>query len=468
MLNQSRHPLLVLGAGGGKTKISIKVIKNRIELKKRVLVLVPQIEILDQWVLDCAEENISYGYINDEGIIGRNKDVYICMFQSLSNILVSLPEKFVMSFNEIITDESHRSSAQSYRDIYSHFEHCLRMGLTASPYRMDNQPLGEFYTDLFVPISNTEAKEQGFLCEPIIIVPDEYRDYVPVVGQEVNANEQKQFIKDKKIIGDMVQVYKDVFNGLPIIAPCSSHKHGQVVKELYEKAGWKVDHIHSGLSKGDRKAILRRVRTGKTNILISVGVGVEGMDVPGLYGIIWLRFTDSLTIWIQFNGRAARVLKDKKYYVLVDPVGNSVIHGRPDIDRKWSLDTDYVPGQDIPDSPVSRICPVCSVVNSSENNSCWICGYDFLTGLLDGEIVEKKKRRLPSFVDGELVYLDDKFMDGEDDNNRYNNTNTNKSDILDNDVCNAELSKVEKVEILSKNLTGLKIKSKFREGLKWL
>lgn len=107
-----------------------------------------------------------------------------------------------------------------------------------------------------------------------------------------------------------------------------------------------------------------------------------------------------------------RIAEGKKNFVMVDPVGNSVIHGRPDIDRKWSLDTEYVPGQDVEDNGVeNRICPVCGVQNDSGNSKCWICGYDFISGLLNGEPVDKKKRRLPKFVDGDLVFLDE--MEGE-------------------------------------------------------
>ena len=79
----------------------------------------------------------------------------------------------------------------------------------------------------------------------------------------------------------------------------------------------------------------------------------------------------------------------KNFYVLVDPVGNSVIHGRPDIDRKWSLDTDYIPGQDTDNEPM-KLCPVCGVMNAPDNDKCHICRFDFLTGLLDGKPIDKK------------------------------------------------------------------------------
>jgi superfamily II DNA or RNA helicase len=455
--------------GSGKTIMGVSLIADRISLGKKLIVLVPQIEIFEQWMTACSSAGLKPGYINDEGVMGRGRDVYICMYQSLTNLLDTLPEKFCRGINEIITDETHHSSAQSFRAIYDHFSHCLRLGLTATPYRMDNMPLGEFYTDMIEPIKMSEAIDNGYLCKPVIIIPEIYQGHVPKQGDEIDKNEQKELIREKQIIGDMVTTYREVFNGLPVIVPCTTHKHAQDVTGQYMAAGWAVDHIHSKMAKYERRGVVRRVREGKTNILVTVGVGIEGMDIPGLYGIIWLRFTESLTIYMQFNGRAMRPAPGKEYFVMIDPVGNSVLHGRPDIDRKWSLDTDYVPGQDVSDAPQSRECRVCGVVNNIDNNKCWICGYDFATGMLDGEVVECKKRKLPRMVDGELVFLDDENNVVEGGNGDNNSNGSIGRDSGDTDVRgNGELTKAEKVNILKSDLTGVKLKNKFKDGLRWM
>lgn len=471
-LNQGRHPLLVSPAGSGKTHMATDITKDRISLKKRLLVLCGTEEIFDQWTESFSGADINYGYINPEGIIGRNKDVYVCMWQSLVNILVSMPEKFCNSFHEIIIDEAHHSASPTLEAIFEHFSHCLRLGLTATPLRMDNKPLGKYFTHLYEAIKQSEAINQGFLCSPIIIIPEKYQNHVPENPENIIKTDQKQYIESKKIIGDMLQVYREVFNGEPIMIPCSSHLHAVQVTEMYRAEGWKVEHIHSKLNKYDRKRIINLIRKKKINILTTYAVGTEGLDIRGLAGVIWMRFTESLTVWIQMNTRAARIDKGKKFYILVDPVGNTVLHGRPDIDRKHSLDTDYIPGQDVVSVVENRICPVCGVMNDSGNNKCWICGYDFLTGLLDGEPVDKKKRKLPKMIDGELVFLDEK--ENEDGNGIVGRIKNNDSDSgnnvgsMDNNIRAIELTKSQKVEILSRNLTGIKMKNKFREGIKWL
>jgi len=472
MLNNKRHPLLVSPTQTGKTPTALMVVQDQILLRKKFLILVPQIEIFSQWENDLSSLKINYGYINDQGVMGKNKDVYLCMYQSLENILTSLPEKFCKQFDIILVDECHHSPAQSYVNIFNHFDWCLRFGLTATPYRLDNLPLGEFYTDMYEAIKISEAIESGYLARPIIHIPDEYKNHVPTVDG-INRKIQREHIQEKKIIGDMVQTYKNIFDGLPVIIPCTTHEFAKEVTDMYRNAGWRVDHIHSKLSKVDRKIIINNVKKGVTNILVTVGVGIEGMSIKGLYGIIWMRLTESITIYMQFNGRPSNVTEDKKHFVMVDPVGVSVLHGRPDIDRKWSLDTGYEPGQDNDDEKITmKECPCCGNMNSLENIKCWICKYDFVTQLdAEGNVVKKKKRKLPKFIHGRLVFLDEYDFRGDDergdsDRDRRNNIDNNSND---NNNSNGEMlikTKAEKQEILSKRLTGIGVKSKFKEGMK--
>jgi len=462
LLNTGRHPLIVMGAGTGKTKTAIKIIQDRISLGKRLLVLVPQDLIMNQWIKDCSENGVDYGYIK------------------------------VNSFNEIITDEAHHGAAQSFRVIYAHFPHCLRLGLTASPYRGDGQSLGEFYTDLIMPIKNSEAIEAGYLCKPRIVIPEKYKRHIPENPEEIIIEDQKQYIEEKTIIGDMVQEYKKYFDGMPVIVPCTTHKQGREVRELFQAAGWNVEYFSEDVKEFSRKRIIKRIERRESNILISIGVGVEGLDIPGLYGIIWMRFTESLAIWIQFNGRAARPLEGKKFYTLIDPVGNSVIHGSPALDRNWKLDHGEIVEGEENETLKMQICPVCDTMNSTANIKCWICNYDFITGLLDGEPIAKKIRKLPKMIDGELVYLDggedgvinkdiNILTEGEDgrSNNSYggtddtisnaNNSSSSSSDKNKNDTKHQPLTTIQKEQILKKNLTKGNMGSKFYEGVKgWL
>jgi superfamily II DNA or RNA helicase len=468
--NQKINHALVMPAGSGKTVTACHIIIDRISLKNRLLVLCGTEEIFDQWITQCSELNIDYGYINPEGVIGRGKAVYICMWQSLSNILNALPEKFCKSISEIITDETHHSGSPTLEAIYDHFSHATRLGLTATLYRMDNKPLGKYYSIFYEPIKQSEAIASGFLCPPIIIIPDEYKNNVPTIEDIENQSqddktERMKVIKDKKIIGDMIGLYRHVFNGTLCMIPCSSIAHAALVADMYRAEGWAVEHLSGTMNKNERRHIIRNARHGKINIITTYAVGVEGFDCPNIAGEIWMRLTGSLVVWIQTCTRAARRHGNKKHYVLVDPMGNIILHGSPAIDRKWSLDTAYTPSAVDPEVPTMRLCPQCDTMNATVNEKCWICGYDFILGVP----VDKKKRRLPKFVDGELVWLDNENGGIEDESGRTGNSdNVN----LRGDTCDSDdykvLNRAEKMEILKRDLTGLRNKTKFRENIKWL
>jgi superfamily II DNA or RNA helicase len=205
--------------------------------------------------------------------------------------------------------------------------------------------------------------------------------------------------------------------------------------------------------------MIREIRSGKLNGLCTVGIGIEGMDLPGLYGLIWMRRTMSLTIYLQFIGRVLRPLSGKEYGIIIDGVGNCFIHGRPELDRQWSLESDYKPDEQ--KAPRMRICPVCKVMNAYENTKCHICGSDLLSD------ENKKERKLPVMVDGKLVVLSEDDQDVEWLKNRIQEKKIENIELLKEEkkVELQEVSKSDKMKILSKNLTGKKVESIFQETL---
>lgn len=408
LLNARRHPVFVCPTGGGKTKTGVVIIEDRINLNRRIFLLCPQIEIFGQWFEELTRAGLNPGYINSEGIRGANRNVYVVMPLSLVNILHLVPEHIWP--NEIITDECHHSAADSWEKIYQFFPDATRYGLTATPQRTDGKGLDHLYTDIVQTITMRELVDREFLAKPLTIVPEEYHMKVKIKNGDYDPKEQAELLGETKIVGDVIDKYSDIFGGLPVLVACSTYEHARKMTKAFQDAGWQWDHIHSKLAYADRKRMLRQISTGKINGLCTVGIGIEGMDIPGLYGLIWLRRTLSLTIFLQFNGRVLRPLPGKKYGIILDPVGNTFIHGMPDAPRNWDLRGVDQGNQQEPteenELPVMKICSSCGVANSKELSHCWFCGSDLSV---------KKKMKIPQMVDGELVIIED---DGEAQNLR--------------------------------------------------
>lgn len=458
LLNASRHPLYVAPTGTGKTKTAVAVIQDRIRLGRRVFILTPQEEIFIQWQRELSNSGINAGYIDSKGIQGRDRQCYVCMPMSLLNIIHLLPRSIYP--DEIITDECHHSGAKTYESIYNTFTQCNRLGLTATPYRADNKSLGNYYTELVSTTTLAEGIAEGHLCKPLIIVPEQYHLNVPLNNGEYDVQEQAEQLGTTKIIGDVIKHYGEIFAGLPVLVACSTYKHAEKITEEFKKAGWIFEHIHSKLPDSDRRRMTREIRSGKLNGLCTVGIGIEGLDLPGLYGLIWMRRTMSLTIYLQFIGRVLRPLAGKEYGIIIDGVGNCFIHGRPELDRQWSLESDYKPESE-DKAPRMRICPVCKVMNAFENVKCHICGSDL------NQINGKNERKLPIMVDGRLVVLDGDGVDLHFLHKRIEQRLMDNKYILQEEkkVELQEMSKADKMKILSKNLTGKKVESIFQQTL---
>lgn len=478
LLNAGRHPLFVSGTGTGKTKTAVATIDDRVRLiGRRVFVLVPQVEIFTQWLTELARAGLNPGYINQDGVRGRDRSVYVCMPLSLVNLLDRLPEKFAP--DEIWTDEAHHSLASSWETIYTHYERASRVGLTATPYRMDNRPLGAWYTDIVQTITPRQAIESGYLAEPLVIVPEEYRLEVPVNQGELDPEDQAAKLGEPRIIGNMIERYGEIFAGLPVLVACCTFEHARQVTEAFNAAGWRFDHIHSGLSEQDRARMLRDIRRPvgdpqRLNGLCTVGIGIEGMDIPGLYGLIWMRRTMSLTIYLQFIGRVLRPMPGKRYGIILDGVGNVFIHGRPELDRAWSLTTDYAPAPENEiEAATMKVCPSCGVMNSIENTSCHLCGLIFTSEEAAKLRQAKRGRKYPAMVDGELVVLEESAR-GEHARRveevkaqaAGEREATNGGQGAAHNAEPETLDAGEKIDILKKGLTGRGMKSMFRETLK--
>jgi len=419
--------------GCGKTKTAAMIIYDRIQLGEIIYILAPQIEIFTQLLDEYAW--MDPGYINDEGIRGASRRLYVCMAISLVNNLPIIPESIYP--HVVITDEAHHSAADTWESIYSFFGNAQRIGLTATPMRTDNKPLGNLYTDIVETITINLALKKKFLTQPIVIIPDEWKLMIPMKGDDFDTNKQAELLGDPKIIGDVIDYYDRILCGLPCLVACSTYGHAEMMTKEFRKAGWISEHIHSGLNKYDRKSILNRTRSGDINLLCTVGIGIEGLDIAGIYGLIWLRRTRSTTIWVQFNGRPMRLLKNKKHCIIIDPIGNTVIHGMPDRVRVWDLEE----GEKDPEESTAPFitCPSCGVYNAVENLICHWCGYDLTFIPLDGTcgkckhhkknlltatifcdelgdtekytnipgcpLFQKKGRMLPAMIDGELVAI---------------------------------------------------------------
>jgi superfamily II DNA or RNA helicase len=219
-------------------------------------------------------------------------------------------------FSTVIVDEAHRTLADSYLRILEHFGGAKVLGVTATPDRGDKRDLAGFYEDIAFEFSLTEMIKAGWLC-PIKIrtVPlqiditevgirggdyseEELAEALEPALQEL-AEAIKERIADRKAL-IFLPLVRTSYQFADIL-----HQHGLAAEAICGEST-------------DRKEILDRFATGKTQILCNAMLLTEGYDEPSIDCVICLRPTTIRSLYAQMVGRGTRILPGKENLLLLD------------------------------------------------------------------------------------------------------------------------------------------------------
>lgn len=355
---------IVLPCGGGKSVIVAEIAKRTTEKLNRVLFLVHRIELCEQIENTFRNWGVDMDFCK------------IMMVQTAVRRLDKIPHPSL-----IITDETHHSKSNSYRKIYDYFKDSYRVGVTATPVRLDGSGLGDIYSTLIEGVSAKWLIENHFLSP--------YTYYAPSVADmngikikrgEFETKSAENVLFNRTVFGNVVNHYRKLANGKQAICYCVSVKHSSAMAEEFRKNGISAEHIDGTTPKFERQSIIEDFRNGKIKILCNVDLISEGFDVPDCECAILLRPTQSLTLYIQQSMRCMRY-KNGKTAVIIDHVGNYARFGMPDADRTWTLEDK--PKKSIVQTEEKEIklsqCPECfyTFEPDEEVKICPNCGYVF-------------------------------------------------------------------------------------------
>lgn len=317
-----KAPCIVLPCGGGKSVIVAEIAKRTTENGKSVLFLVHRKELCDQiretfrwWGVDMALCNVM-------------------MVQTATRRLERMTQPGL-----IITDENHHSKASTYRKIYDRFSDVYRVGVTATPVRIDGSGLGDVNDDLIVGVSAKWLIDHHCLAPYDYYAPSEF-DMLSVSTRhgEFDMAEAEKALSEQCIYGDVVKHYQTYAGGVKAVCYCVSIRYSKMMAEVFCDAGVPAAHIDGSTPKAERDRIIADFRSGAVQVLCNVDLISEGFDVPDCGCAILLRPTKSLTLYIQQAMRCMRY-QDGKRAVILDHVGNVRRFGMPDDDREWTLET---------------------------------------------------------------------------------------------------------------------------------
>ena len=354
ILHGSKSIVSVLGCGGGKSVIQAEIAHSATDKGNRVLFLVHRKELCEQITNTFTAQGVDMDRCS------------VSMVQTVSRHIDKLPEPQI-----IITDEAHHSTANSYKKIYEAFPDALRLGFTATPCRLNHGGLGEVYDKLITSVTTQWLIENNYLS-PYKYYSVKLADTsgLHIKAGDYKADEVAELMQNSEIYGETVKQWEKLAKGKKTIAYCASVEAAEETAEQFRQAGYTAASLSGSTPKELRAQIMQDFRDSKIMILTNCELFGEGLDVPDCECTVLLRPTQSLTLYIQQSMRSMRYMPGKTA-IIIDHVGNCYLHGLPDDEREWSLESKKKQENTVK----IRECPMCFAVYPPTKQKCPYCGY---------------------------------------------------------------------------------------------
>lgn len=314
--------LITASAGSGKTFLAAFDALNF--APKRLLYIVHEGSILMKSYETFQQvfgNDRSYGIFNGE-YKEQDADFVFSTNVTMANSL-ELFEKHTWDY--IIIDECHHATAETYRKIIQYFEPQFLLGITATPERMD----GENVFSLFDQNVPYELRLRDAIINGLVVPFKYYGIRDELIEYGINETKGHKFVEqfsDEKhcdFIYQMIEKHRIPGQKLKALAFCRDISHAirmsQAMEEFYH-----TQYLTGKNSIGERVRAYRDLQddSAELEILFTVDILNEGVDIPGVNMVLFLRPTDSQTIFIQQLGRGLRNYEGKKYVTVLDFIGN--------------------------------------------------------------------------------------------------------------------------------------------------
>lgn len=337
--------------GTGKTRLFTSMISDikawgiLTQRDPKVLIIAHRVELIEQISENLDRYKVSHGIIAGGKERNLSPLVQVASIQTITHrtnreVANSLGVDF------IIIDEAHHSIANSYQKLWELYPNSKKLGVTATPWRMNHLGFTSIYDKLIISKSIKEFINEGWLApytyysiKDDSLVRKDIRDIdeFDVEGDyKVSALER---VMDKAPIrANLLNSYLKLASGKKGIIYSVSRKHSNHICEDYKQAGINIVTIDSETPREKRRMYVQRFRNGQIDIIVNVDIFSEGFDCPDIEFIQLARPTKSLVKYLQQVGRGLRPTTGKSKCIILDNVGSHIEFNLPDADRDWDIE----------------------------------------------------------------------------------------------------------------------------------
>ena len=330
--------LIVAATGTGKTVISAFDYQEfaRTHSRARILFTAHREEILRQSLNTYRSvlQDANFGTLWVGAKRPQEASEYEHLFVSISMFNSRFEEFFALLdsdfYDYIVIDEAHHSQADSYRKLFDHFQPQLLVGLTATPERMDGKDLRpDFGNRISAEIRLPQALQAGLLTpfQYLCISDDtDLSDDSLWSGQKYNierlADKLCAKTRARLIVDALHRCLADEYT-CRALCFCVNKRHADFMAEQLSLYGFNAKSLTSDTPAEERKQLAKDLREGTLHYLCVVDIFNEGVDIPEVDTVLFLRPTESLTIFLQQLGRGLRLSAGKTELTVLDFVAQA-------------------------------------------------------------------------------------------------------------------------------------------------
>lgn len=333
--------LIVAATGTGKTIISAFDYQRLFLAQKgkaNLLFIAHRKEILEQAI--ASFRAVLGAAYNDFGQLwvgnytpqdGDLKHLFVSI-QTFNSQKEFFQERFTADFYDfIVIDEAHHSQADTYRIIFDLFKPKILLGLTATPERMDSKSLlPDFNDKISAEIRLADALTLKLLSPfQYFCISDDKVDLRTVKWEagKYNTTDLTHVLSSKQRVALIIEAVEhyltDPFESKTLCF-CTSKAHAQYMNDAFNAVGYRAVSLVSGNGNDSERATVRqRLIKGEINFVFVVDIFNEGVDIPEIDTVLFLRPTESLTVFLQQLGRGLRISEGKECLTVLDFVSQA-------------------------------------------------------------------------------------------------------------------------------------------------
>lgn len=315
-----RAGLVVMATGLGKTWLAA-FDSNRPQFA-RLLFIAHRIEIL-------VQARDVFRRLRPEARLGffvgaeRHPEAEV-VFATVQTLQLNLGTFSPDSFDYIVVDEFHHAEAPTYRAVLAHFTPEFLLGLTATPERMDGADLLALCADNLVFRCDLV---EGIVRQELVPfrywgVPDTV-DFTPIPwrnGRFATGDLEIALVTEQRADAALREWRRRA--GARTLGFCCSIAHAEYMAEHFRRHQVAAAALHSQSAAGWRQQAVEQLTGGALDVLFTVDLFNEGVDLPAVDTVLFLRPTESPVVFLQQLGRGLRTSEDKDHLSVVDFVGN--------------------------------------------------------------------------------------------------------------------------------------------------